>query len=102
MRRLAPISQDFGNFGENVARRVGLKNYHGRSQPSKGSRLLAFVFKCPTNKTIDSVLGNKCFVYKMVSLMFYIMYVIVDSLPRLLPGLFMSYGLTMLCFREYK
>ena len=44
MRGLAPISKEIGNFGENVARRAGLENQHGRSQPSTGSRLLAFVF----------------------------------------------------------
>ena len=56
----------------------------------------------PTNKTINSGLGNKCLVYRMVSLMSYVMYhtksvikgfvcrfVIVDSLTKLLPGLFM-------------
>ena len=30
--------------------------------------------KCPINKTIDSDLGIKCLVYKMVSLMSYVMY----------------------------
>ena len=44
MRGLAPNYQEFGNFGENVAQRAGLKNKHERSQTSTGSRLLAFVF----------------------------------------------------------
>ena len=54
------------------------------------------------NKAIDPGLGIICLVYKMVSLMSYIMYhtksdkkgfvcifVIVDSLTKLLPGVFM-------------
>ena len=58
--------------------------------------------KCPINKTIDPGFGIKCLVYKMVSLMSYVMYhtktdikgfvsifVKVDSLTKLLPGLFM-------------
>ena len=60
--------------------------------------------KCPINKTIDPGFGNKRLVYKMVSLMSYVMYytksdikgfvyifVIVDSLTKLLPGLFMIF-----------
>ena len=49
--KISPLCEDwhrflrkFGNFGEKFARRAGLKNYQGRSQPSAGSRLLAFVF----------------------------------------------------------
>ena len=58
--------------------------------------------KCPINKILDLGLGIKCLVYKMVSLMSYVMYhtksdikgfvcifVIVDRLTKLLPGLFM-------------
>ena len=61
--------------------------------------------KCPLDKTIDSFdsgLGIRCLVYKMVSLMSYVMYhtksdikqfvcifLIVDSLTKLLPALFM-------------
>ena len=58
--------------------------------------------RCPINKTIDSGLGIKCLVYKMVSLMSYVIYhtksdikgfvcifVIVDRLTKRLRGLFM-------------
>ena len=59
--------------------------------------------KCHISKTIDSDLGIKCLLYKM-SLMSFVMYhtksdikgfvcifVIVDRLTKLFPGLFMSY-----------
>ena len=58
--------------------------------------------KCPIIKTIDSGLGIKCLVSKMVILMSYVMhqtksdikefvciFVKVDRLTKLLPGLFM-------------
>ena len=58
--------------------------------------------KCPIDKTIDSGLGIKCPVYKMVSLFSYVMYhtriclYICDT--KLLPVLCLYYCLTMSCF----
>ena len=66
--------------------------------------------KCPINKTIDPGLGIKCLVYNMVSLMSYVNYhtkpdikgfvslfVIVVSLTKLSPGLFINFLTALLC-----
>ena len=62
--------------------------------------LNVFCIKCSIDETIDSGLGIKCPVYKMVSIIFYVMYHIksdikgvvcifvkVDNLTNLLSGL---------------
>ena len=66
--------------------------------------------KCQIDKTIDPGLGIKCPVYKMGSLMSYVMYntksvikgfvcifVVVDRLTKLLPELSMRVLLPLLC-----
>ena len=39
-QRLLPTKPDTGPFGENVAQKAALKNYHRRSQPSMENQLL--------------------------------------------------------------
>ena len=72
--------------------------------------LNVFQIKRLINKTIESGLGIKCLMYKMVSLMSYVMYntksvikgfvcifVVVDRLTKLLPELSMRVLLPLLC-----